>query len=135
METLHTPINTLVEKTQTSEINKILLIDRDSALSTVLTQEGYDVVRCDSVQKAWNSVYPRRPHLIILNVYNSNGAALSDVQECRALAEGVPILVVTTHISQALTRAMEHGPGAVVASTPESIRKAVYDLKASMIRR
>jgi hypothetical protein len=40
METLHTPINTLVEKTQTSEINKILLIDRDSALSTVLTQEG-----------------------------------------------------------------------------------------------
>jgi DNA-binding response OmpR family regulator len=136
METLHTPIKTLVEKKQTSEISKILLIDKNSAFSTALAHEGYDVVHCDSVQKAWNLVYPRRPHLIILNVYNSNGAALADVQECRALAEGVPIVLVnTSHISRALLETLEHGAGIVVVSTPESVKKAIYDLKASMIKR
>src|SRR5882724_2180713 len=89
METLHTPTeNEVAEKTQTNQIKKILLIDedKDCALSTALAEEGYDVVHCDSVHEAWNLVYPHRPHLIILRLYNANGSALSDFGECRALS-------------------------------------------------
>ena len=81
----------LTEKTQTNEIKKILLIDKNKAspLSTALQQEGYHLIHCDSVQKAWDLIYPHRPHLIVLHLYDfNNGAGLSDLQECQALAEG-----------------------------------------------
>lgn len=86
----------LTEKTQTNEIKKILLIDKNKAspLSTALQQEGYHLIHCDSVQKAWDLIYPQRPHLIVLHLYDfNNGAGLSDLQECQALAEGVPIIL------------------------------------------
>jgi DNA-binding NtrC family response regulator len=134
METLHIGIETKVtEETQAHEIKKILVIDndKDSALSTGLTQEKYHVVHCDSVQKAWGLVYPHRPHLIILRLYNSNGAALAELQECRALAEGVPIVVaVSGHLNPTLVKALQHGAAAVLPalSTPESIRGALRGL-------
>ena len=97
MEPLHMRIKrALTEKTQTNEIKKILLIDKNKAsfLSTALQQEGYHLIHCDSVQKAWDLIYPHRPHLIVLHLYNfNNGAGLSDLQECQALAEGVPIIL------------------------------------------
>ncbi len=93
MEPLHMRIKkALPEKTQTNEIKKILLIDKNKAspLSTALQQEGYHLIHCDSVQKAWDIIYPHRPHLIVLHLYDfNNGAGLSDLQECQALAEGV----------------------------------------------
>ena len=51
------------EKKPTIEIKKILLIDhnKDSAFSAALTKDGYDVIHCDAVQKAWCLVYPQRP--------------------------------------------------------------------------
>jgi DNA-binding response OmpR family regulator len=137
METLHTPTeNQLVEKIQTNRIKKILLIDedKDCALSTALADEGYDVVHCDSVHKAWNLVYPHRPHLIILRLY-ANGSALSDFRECRALAEGVPIVLAITsaQISRALLKTLPYGAETVVAvsSTLESVRKALHGLERS----
>jgi len=57
MEPLHMRIKkALTEKTQTNEIKKILLIDKNKAspLSTALQQEGYHLIHCDSVQKAWD---------------------------------------------------------------------------------
>src|SRR5881628_942137 len=109
METLHIQTKkTLTKKTQASEIKKILLIDqdKDSALSAALAREGYDLVLCDSVQEAWSLVYPYRPHLIILHLRNSNRAGLSDIQECRALAEDIPIvLVVSAQVNRALIKA------------------------------
>ena len=138
METLHTPIeNELAKKIQTNQIKKILLIDeeKDCALSTALTEQGYDVVHCDSVHEAWNLVYPHRPHLIILRLYNANGSALSDFRECRALADGVPIVLAITsaQISQALLKTLQHGAETVptASSTLESVRKALHGLEQS----
>ena len=138
METLHTPIkNELAEKTQRNQIKKILLIDedKDCALSTTLAKEGYDVVHCDSVHEAWNLVYPHRPHLIILRLHSANGSALSDFQECRALAEGVPIVLAITsaQTSRALLKTLQHGAETVLtaSSTLESVRKALHGLEHS----
>jgi DNA-binding NtrC family response regulator len=141
METLHLQIKkTLTEKEQASEIKKILLIDKDkdSALSAALAREGYDLVRCDSVQKAWNLVYLHRPHLIILHQYKSNGARPSDLQECRVLAEGVPIiLAISAPVKRDLTKATQHGaaPVLIALSTPESVREVLHHLEASTMRR
>jgi DNA-binding response OmpR family regulator len=138
METLHAPTkDELGEKTQTNRIKKILLIDKDNdcALSTALAEEGHDVVHCDSVHEAWNLVYPYRPHLIILRLYNADGSALSDIRECRALAEGVPIVLAITsaQISPALLKTLQHGAETVLAvsSTLESVRKALHGLERS----
>jgi len=138
METLHTPTeNEVAEKTQTNQIKKILLIDedKDCALSTALAEEGYDVVHWDSVHEAWNLVYPHRPHLIILRLYNANGSALSHFRECRALAEGVPIVLAITsaQISRALLKTRQHGSETVLvaSSTLESIREALRGLECS----
>jgi DNA-binding NtrC family response regulator len=141
METLQIQIKKrLTEKTKVNAIKKILLIDedKDSVLSDALTREGYDLVHCDSVQQAWSVVYPHRPHLIILRLNNSNGAGLSDLQECRALAEGVPIiLAISAQVKPALIKAMQHGTSAVLAasSTPESVREVIHHLEASTMRR
>jgi DNA-binding NtrC family response regulator len=141
METLHVQTKkTLAEKTRARELKKVLLIDedKDSALSAALLQEGYDIVHCDSVQNAWSRVYPHRPHLIVLHLYDSNGAGLSDLQECRALAEGVPvILAISAQLKRAFIKAMQHGAAVVLAasSTPESVTEVLHHLEASMMRR
>ena len=78
MEPLHMRIKkALTEKTQTNEIKKILLIDKNKAspLSTALQQEGYHLIHCDSVQKAWDLIYPHRSHLIVLHLYDFNNGA------------------------------------------------------------
>lgn len=141
METLHIRNKkTFNEKTRASEIKKILLIDedKDSALPAAVAQEGYDLVHCDSVQKAWSLVYPHRPHLIILHLYNSDGAGLADLQECRALAEGVPIILATSaKLNRALIKATQHGSAAILApsSTPESVTEVLHHLEASTMGR
>jgi DNA-binding NtrC family response regulator len=141
METLHIAIEKAsTKKTRASKFKKILLIDedRDSVLSDALTREGYDLVHCDSVQQAWSFVYPHRPQLIILHLYNSNGAGLSDLQECRALAEGVPIiLAISAQVKPTLIKAMQHGAAAVLAasSTPESVREVLHYLETSAMKR
>jgi DNA-binding NtrC family response regulator len=141
METLHIPVNkSLGTKTQRREIKKILLIneDKDGVLSTVLVREGYDLVHCDSVQKAWSLVYPHRPQLIILRMYKSKDVALADLQECRALAKGIPVVVtIPAHVNYALKKALPHGAASVLAapSTPESIRQTLHGLEAAMMGR
>jgi DNA-binding NtrC family response regulator len=135
MDTSHIDINK-----PATEIKRILLIENDSHsdLSAALAQEGYHVVRCDSVQKAWSFVYPHRPHLIVLSLYKSDGAALAALQECRALAEGVPIVLVTSaHINEALMKALQHGAANVIraSSMRESVREALHSLQASTMSR
>lgn len=97
METQHIHV-----KKEASE-KRILLIEnaKYSELAAALAQEGCHVVHCDSVQKAWSLVYPQRPHLIVMRLNNPNGAALAALQECRALAEGVPIVLMTSaHVTR-----------------------------------
>ena len=86
-------------KERTMEVRrKILLIDekRDSPILIFLQQEGYEVIACDSPQKAWGPVYPLRPHIIIVHLPNPSRKDLALLQECRALADGVPVLVAAS---------------------------------------
>lgn len=123
---------TLTEKIPTDEIKKILLIDhKGGALSAALAQEGYDVIHCNAVQKAWCLVYPQRPHLIVIHLDDLDGAGLADFQECRALAEGVPIILATSaQVDETIMKALQHGAAAILdlPLIPATIRETLRDL-------
>jgi DNA-binding response OmpR family regulator len=137
METLHRPSKTkLSAKTQTSKITRILLIDpaKNSALESALSAQGHAPLHCLSVQQAWNLVYPLRPDLIIVHLCGPGNAALSDLQECRALARGVPIiLAISTPLSPSLAKLLEHeaAPVLPISSTPEALRESLHNLETA----
>ena len=81
----------------TEKREKILLIDEksDKPLIGGLEQQGYEVITCESPQKAWGFVYPSRPHLIILHLEEPSSTDIYALQECRALADGVPVVIAT----------------------------------------
>lgn len=74
---------------------KILLIDDqgDTSLFIALQQEGYDVIACESPQKAWGRVWTFRPHFIIIHLTNPSRGDVSTLQGCGVLAGSVPIIV------------------------------------------
>src|SRR5262245_43832460 len=88
----------LIKKAQLRDVKQILLIDdeKNSILSAAIAREGYDVIQCDSVRKAWCLVYPHRPHLIILHLDSSKSTALADLQECLALAVCAPTIFASS---------------------------------------
>ena len=124
---------TFTEKIPTDEIKKILLIDhKGGALSAALAQEGYDVIHCNAVQKAWCLVYPQRPHLIVIHLDDLDGAGLADFQECRALAEGVPIILATSaQVDEPIMKALLHGAATILdlPLIPANIRETLRDLR------
>jgi DNA-binding NtrC family response regulator len=75
----------------------ILLINgkSDTSLLAGLEQEGYEVTGCESPQKAWGFVYPIPPDLIILHLPHLSNKDIYALQECLALADGVPVIVAT----------------------------------------
>jgi len=124
----------LSEKVPTDQTKKILLIDhnKSSALSAALAQEGYDVIHCNAVQKAWCLVYPQRPHLIVIHLDDLDGAGLADFQECRALAEGVPIILATSaQVDEPIMKALLHGAATILdlPLIPANIRETLRDLE------
>jgi DNA-binding NtrC family response regulator len=137
METEDTPKNNPINR-QASGIRKLLLIgnykNKDLALSIALTREGYHVVYSDSVKNAWRLVYPHRPDVIILRLSDANTSGLADLQECRALAEGVPIIVtIDGYVNPAIISALRHTAAVVLPriSTPDRIRQALEGLHRS----
>lgn len=91
---------------------KILLIDDkpNIQLFCALQEEGYEVIACESPQKAWNLVFPYRPHFIIVHLQHPSAKDSTALQECRALAEGVPIIVATSVPgNEVVMRALEDG--------------------------
>jgi len=76
---------------------QILLIDgkSETSLLAVLEQEGCDITVCDSPQKAWGFVYPIRPDVIILHLQHLSSKDIFALQECLALADGVPVIIAT----------------------------------------
>jgi DNA-binding NtrC family response regulator len=76
---------------------KILLIDgkSETSLLAVLEQEWCDITVCDSPQKAWGFVYPIRPDVIILHLQHLSSKDIFALQECLALADGVPVIIAT----------------------------------------
>jgi DNA-binding NtrC family response regulator len=135
MQIEHTLNRKVTMSSGASDIQKVLLIgndkNRDIALLVGLTGGGYHVVYCDSVKKAWPLVYPHRPDVIILRLGNADASGLADLQECRALAEGVPIVVtIGGQVSPNVMPALQHGAAVVVpeVATPDSIRRAFEGL-------
>lgn len=89
---------------------KILLIDDqwDTPLFIALQQEGYEVIACDSPQKAWGLVWTFRPHFIIIHLTNPSRADISTLQGCGVLAGGVPIVIAAPNSgSGAIITALE----------------------------
>ena len=138
MQTMHMENKKkLSEKVPTDQTKKILLIDhnKSSALSAALAQEGYDVIHCNAVQKAWCLVYPQRPHLIVIHLDDLDGAGLADFQECRALAEGVPIILATSaQVNETLMKVLQHRPAAILdlPLIPATIRETLHDLEVPL---
>jgi len=83
------------EKIENKE--KLLLIDgkSETSLLAALEQEGCDITVCDSPQKAWGFVYPIRPDVIILHLQHLSSKDIYALQECLALADGVPVIIAT----------------------------------------
>jgi DNA-binding NtrC family response regulator len=75
----------------------LLLIDgkSETSLLPALEQEGYKVTVCESPQKAWGFVYSIRPDVIILHLQHLSSKDIYAVQECLALADGVPVIIAT----------------------------------------
>ena len=76
---------------------KLLLIDgkSETSLLAALEQEGCEVTVCESPQKAWGFVYPIRPDVIILHLQHLSSKDIFALQECLALADGVPVIIAT----------------------------------------
>jgi CheY-like chemotaxis protein len=69
---------------------KILLVDdqSDTSLFIALQQEGYEVIACESPQKAWSVVWMLRPHFIVIHLTNPSRSDISTLQGCGVLAGG-----------------------------------------------
>jgi DNA-binding NtrC family response regulator len=76
---------------------KLLLIDgkSETSLRAAFEQEGCDITVCDSPQKAWGFVYPIRPDVILLHLQHLSSKDIYALQECLALADGVPVVIAT----------------------------------------
>ena len=113
---------------------KVILIDdkKDAPLFIALQQEGYEVIACESVQKAWSLVFPFRPHLIVVHLHYPSRRDIAILQECRALAEGVPIMVATSVPGhEAAMQALEEGATSFLSlpAKPETIRRVLDELR------
>ena len=89
---------------------KILLIHDqwDTSLFIALQQEGYEVIACESPQKAWGRVWTFRPHFIIIHLTNPSRADISTLQGCGVLAGGVPIVIAAPNSGgEAMITALE----------------------------
>ena len=114
---------------------KIMLIgdNPDINFFTALQQEGYETIACESAQKAWPLVYEFRPNLIIVHLRHPSRSDIATLQECRTMAEGVPIVVATSVPGhETVTRALEEGATSFLALPLEraKVKKVVDDLLA-----
>ncbi len=112
---------------------KILLIGEnpDLQLFTILQNEGYEAIASESPQKAWPLVYAFQPHLIIVHLRHPSRNDIATLQECRAVARGIPIVVATSVPGhETVMRALEEGATSFLSLPLEGakIRKIVDDL-------
>ena len=114
---------------------KILLIDGKSETSVLaaLEQEGCEVTVCESPQKAWGFVYPIRPDVIILHLQHLSSKDIYALQECLALADGVPVIIATgVSRSEAFTKELKQVVPRFLSLPlkPNAIREVLHGLKS-----
>lgn len=117
---------------------KILLIGEnpDFGLFSALQEEGYEVVTCESPQKAWGLAPPFLPNFIIVHFRHLSGRDIAMLQECRALAEGAPIIVATSVPgNEAVMKALEEGATAFLflPVKQQVVRKVLDELEPSRV--
>ena len=115
---------------------KILLIGEnpDIQFFTALQREGYEAIASESLEKAWPLVYAFHPHLIIVHLRHPSRNDIATLQECRVVAQGIPIVVATSvRGDETVMRALEKGATAFLSLPVEGakIKKVVDDLVAS----
>lgn len=115
---------------------KILLIDEklDTTLYITLREEGHAVIACESSKKAWHLIYPFRPHFILIHLPNPSRTDIALLQECRAMARGVPIVVATSQPGQdGIMKFLEHRVTSFLSLpvTPHAVRRLLDDLEPS----
>ena len=121
----------------TENKKRLLLIDEESDISLIvgLQRKGYKVIACESPQKAWGFVYPIRPDVIILHLERPNSRTTYALQECCALADGVPLLIAI-HPSQREAFTKEVGESVLrflyLPLKPNSVREALDGLESAV---
>ena len=115
---------------------KILLIGEnpDIQLFNALQREGYEAIASESPQKAWPLVYAFHPHLIIVHLRHPSRNDIATLQECRAVAREIPIVVATSVPGhETVMRALEEGATSFLSLPIEGakIKRIVDDLVAS----
>lgn len=115
---------------------KILLIGEnpDIQLFNALQREGYEAIASESPQKAWPLVYAFHPHLIIVHLRHPSRNDIATLQECRAVAREIPIVVATSVPGhETVMRALEEGATSFLSLPIEraKIKRIVDDLVAS----
>jgi DNA-binding NtrC family response regulator len=116
---------------------QILLINGKSETSLLvgLEQEGYEVTFCESPQKAWGFLYPSRPDLIILHLHQPSSKDIYEYQECRTLADGVPVLIAA-NVSTigSFTKELEEAAPPLISLPlkPDAVRDVLRGLESSI---
>jgi len=115
---------------------KILLISEnpDIQFFTALQKEGYQAIASESLEKAWPLVYVFHPHLIIVHLRHPSWNDIATLQECRVVAQGIPIVVATSvPVHGTIMRALEKGATAFLSLPVEGprIKKVLDDLVVS----
>lgn len=116
---------------------KILLIDEklDTSLYIALRDEGYEVVACESSKRAWNLVYPFRPQFIVIHLPQPSRNDVAVLQECRAMAKGVPIIVATSQPKQErIVKMLEDRVASFLSLpvAPHAVRRLLDELEPSV---
>ena len=117
----------------TEVVKKILLIGEnpDVVFFTGLQQQGYEVAASESPMKAWCLIRVFRPHFIIVHFRQPARRDIAVLQECRAMAEGVPIIITaSTPGSEAVMKALEEGATAFLSLPvePAVVKKFLHRL-------
>jgi DNA-binding NtrC family response regulator len=126
-----------MRKKKTMEVRtRILLIGEnpDIQLFTALQRQGYEAIASESPEKAWPLIYAFRPHLIIVHLRHPSRSDIATLQECRAVAERIPIVVATSVPGhETVMRALEEGATSFLSLPVEGakIKKVLDDLVAS----
>ena len=106
----------------------------DILLFTALQKEGYEAIACESPQKAAVLVHAFQPRLITVHLRHPSRNDIVTLQECPAIADGIPIMVATSVPGhETVMRALEEGATSFLVLPVEAakIKKVVDGLVAS----
>ena len=114
---------------------KLLLIDgkSETSLLAALEREGCEITVCESPQKAWGFVYSIRPDVIILHLQPLSSKDIYAVQECLALADGVPVIIATgASRIEAFTKELKRVVPRFLSLPlkPNAVRKVLHGLES-----